>query len=230
MRQADDDGRGEPHRSPTTADFMDYWSALRLAETFPAGVDLAGQAGMKRLNAYRVALRAAAAAELAGDRTEAMALLAETFTELFYAQVGSGFGSRPYGFGPDVRTEPGLGGRIGGVFGTLASHVRGNFAGNIRNTGQKLGKRVDDLTAVTIELQQAMRVLALGIDYGRYVRFQRLTPQVTGRDEHRHVHTEYGYAPTREEFDDCQQFIITVALRLAEHDSTNAPPSWSAGR
>jgi hypothetical protein len=71
-----------------------------------------------------------------------------------------------------------------------------------------------------------MQVLALGIDYGRYLRFRRLVPVVHKLRGHRRVRAEPGYAPTREEYDECVQFVIAVSLRMAELEKLAAQPSW----
>jgi hypothetical protein len=52
----------------------------------------------------RARIKAAAAAETSGDRTEAMAQLAEAFRDLFDAQVGYGHGA--FGFGATIQHQP----------------------------------------------------------------------------------------------------------------------------
>jgi hypothetical protein len=54
-----------------------------------------------------------------------------------------------------------------------------------------------------VAMQRGMRVVLLGVDYGRYNRFEPLTPQVYGSGKHRQVQADAGYAPTREEYGDC---------------------------
>ena len=63
-------------------------------------------------------------------------------------------------------------------------------------------------------MQKAMRVIALGIDYGRFLRFEALTDM------------DLFYAPTREEYDYCVQFVIDAAFRIAE---VEANPSRRLG-
>lgn len=79
-------------------------------------------------------------------------------------------------------------------------------------------------------MQRGMRVMAIGIDYARYNRFVQLTPKVFGTGEHRQVRVDFDYAPTRHEYDDCVQFVITAALRLAELEADTAQPSWRRAR
>jgi hypothetical protein len=68
--------------------------------------------------------------------------------------------------------------------------------------------------------------MAVGLDYARYNRFDQLTPKVFGIGEHRMVQADFDYAPSREEYDYCVQFVIMTALRLAELDADTAKPSW----
>lgn len=66
-------------------------------------------------------------------------------------------------------------------------------------------------------MQFAMRVMALGINYRQFARFKQLTPSIVYfMDLHSERHTPPGYAPTSADFEFCCQFVITVALRIAE--------------
>ena len=176
----------------------------------------------------RAQLKAAAAAELAGDRTEAMAQLAEAFAELFSAGMGRGLGSGAYGFGRTVTSQPFLG--VSAMFNTIASSVHQNRRRRVAALGEKLGRHIDQLTEAVEAMQRGMRVIATGIEYARYNRFEALTPTVYGSGEHRHIQAVGGYAPSREEFEYCQQFVITVALRMAELEAHSAAPSWRPAR
>jgi hypothetical protein len=76
---------------------------------------------------------------------------------------------------------------------------------------------ISDMAEADAEMQRAMRVMALGIDYRQFERFQRLTPRILyslgcGKDRR----TRPDYAPTDDEFDFCCDFIVTAALRVAE--------------
>jgi hypothetical protein len=68
--------------------------------------------------------------------------------------------------------------------------------------------------------------MAVGLDYARYNRFDQLTPKVYGAGEHRQVQADWDYAPSRDEYDYCVQFVITAALRLAELEADTVRPSW----
>jgi hypothetical protein len=173
----------------------------------------------------RAKLKAAAAAEAAGDRREAMALLADGFNVLFYETVRPGIFSGPYGFGRTLRPDPMLKGSIGGMFQAIAS-LAGNKARGIQTIGKKLGDQFGALTEAVTEMQKAMRVIALGIDYARYLRFRQLTPQIYRSGDYKNIGAPVNYAPSRAEYDDCVLFVIGAALRFAELEASAAPPSW----
>ncbi len=65
-----------------------------------------------------------------------------------------------------------------------------------------------------------MRVMVLGSDYWQFERFKRMTPAIvyfmTGRQERR---APQGYAPTADDFGFCREFVVTAALRVAEHQT-----------
>ncbi len=71
-----------------------------------------------------------------------------------------------------------------------------------------------------------MRVMAVGLEYACYNRFDQLTPKVFGSGEYRRVQADVDYAPSRDEYDYCVQFVITATLRLAELEADTAKPSW----
>jgi len=108
----------------------------------------------------------------------------------------------------------------------MTALASGNQRRGIINIGRNVDKRIEELTNAAATMQRGMRVLALGIDYGRYDRFERLTPRVWGQGEYRQVRTDADYAPTREEYDYCVQFVVTVSLRIAEVEANAVPVSW----
>lgn len=78
-----------------------------------------------------------------------------------------------------------------------------------------------------------MRVLALGIDYARYTRFEQLTPrvsEVSGGEKQPVLLVDADHAPNPEEYDYCVQFVITAALRVAEVHASAVEPSWVRAR
>lgn len=179
----------------------------------------------------RARLKAAAAAEAAGDRKEAMAQLAEAFAELFRPYAGLPFGrAEAYGFGPTVRGGAGFPVGMGSAMGTVGRELRSNQARGLEATGKKVDDNLAQLNDVAGAMQRGMRVMAIGIDYARYNRFVQLTPKVFGTGEDRRVDADFDYAPTRQEYDDCVQFVIAAALRLAELEADAAQPSWRQAR
>jgi hypothetical protein len=179
----------------------------------------------------RSRLKAAAATEAAGDRKEAMAQLAEAFADLFRPYAGLPFGrAEAYGFGADAHGGHGFPVGMGSAMGTVGQALRSNQARGLQAIGKKVDDNLAQLNDVVAAMQRGMRVMALGIDYARYNRFEQLTPKVSGAGEHRRVSAEFDYAPTRQEYDDCVQFVIAVALRLAQLEADAAQPSWRQAR
>jgi len=82
---------------------------------------------------------------------------------------------------------------------------------------RRLASAIADEMKATREMQRAMRVMAFGIDYRQFARFEQLTPTIGyGLDGHIERQTPRGYAPTSADFEFCRQFVITAALRVAE--------------
>lgn len=198
---------------------------------FAVDFDSIAMADVVPQDSIRNLLNAATAAEAADDRTEAMALLREAFTELFETHAGW---SRPAAshFGPTLRTDPFLASNITGMVNALASSTpRPQDRRGVTAIGQKLGHHIEQLSKSVQAVQEGMRVLALGIDYNQYRRFEQLTPRVfNSGTENRHVGAEAGYLPSLEEFQECEQFVIETALRMAELDSRAIQPSWRVAR
>jgi hypothetical protein len=174
----------------------------------------------------RAMLRAASLADAAGDRVEAMALLWESFNHLFQERVGPPEWHSPYAFGPRVDRIGFFG--IAAMFHQIANAIKGEHSSGIARTGQKLSKLIDDLSDAVPQMQYATRVMALGLDYSRYARFRMLTPAVFGAGNERSVSPEPGYAPNKEEYEFCVQFVITASLRMAELEAQSLTPSWRA--
>lgn len=93
----------------------------------------------------------------AGDLPAAMAGLMIAFTEMiaYYSGQQPGGQESPFRFGPTI--------------------------GEYRNkdTRDDHRRQTEALSAASIEIQQAMRMLALGIDYNRYAQFKVLAPSPT---------------------------------------------------
>jgi hypothetical protein len=134
-----------------------------------------------------------------GDHTEALALLSEAFEYLLkdYADRKQRTDeSSPYTLWPrGIRT----------MFG--------------QNHDRELTKRLTEVEAGLERFQRAFRVLAMGVDYQRYARFELLVPFVPYfMDGHREVRAVPGLDVGDEEYQFCKQFVIETALHLAELD------------
>ena len=69
------------------------------------------------------------------------------------------------------------------------------------------------------DMQRAMRVLAMGLDYRRYARFELLVPLIfRSINGDRDVRPIPGLQLGDEEYQFCKQFVIETALHLAELD------------
>jgi len=170
----------------------------------------------------RETVKAATAAELAGDREEAMGKLAEAFDQLIGGQPSPGLSRRRFGtFGPTI--SPRL--RKDEIISILA-RPDGGRRGPVGGAS-RLAEEITQVITAGQAMQTALRMMALGLDYRRFDRFQLLTPRIMYYiDGHSDRRFPPGYAPSGAEFDYCRQFIITVALRMAELEAHTALPSW----
>jgi hypothetical protein len=199
----------------TAAAFGVAFDAIDMADVVP-------QEGIRKL------VKAAAAEEGAGRRQEAMARLAVAFAKLLYPYTRSP--SSRHGFGSRMPRTTSVNG-VGDALQSLAHEMRSRQAGNIRIVAQRVDRNISQLNVTVSAMQDGMRVLSLGIDYARYTLFEQLTPRIARDDEEKPVLTVAAdYAPTREEYDFCVQFLIGVALRVAEVDASAVKPSWVSAR
>jgi hypothetical protein len=175
----------------------------------------------------RKLLKAAATAEAAGDRSGAMAGLTLAFAKLFHPYARSQHS--PYGFGREMplnTTSEGMAAELH----NLAKETGSKRAANLRSAAQKADHSVSQLNATVSAMQRGLRIVALGIDYARFTRFEQLTPMMTGDEVQPMLLVDGDYAPNREEYDYCVQFVISAALRLAEIDANAVEPSWERAR
>jgi hypothetical protein len=78
-----------------------------------------------------------------------------------------------------------------------------------------------DLTASVQQLQTAVTVMSLGLDFRRFARFVSLTPQAWKdplTEEYKVTHRNTGYKLVPEDCRFCYDFVIESALRLQEFD------------
>jgi hypothetical protein len=135
------------------------------------------------------------------DHTEALALLSEAFEDLLsdYAHRKQGTGEfSPYTLWP------------------AGPHVGRTMQGH---HDPELTKRLEQTEDALDRIQRSFRVLAIGVDYRRYARFELLVPQVLQfMDGHREVRPVPGLSVGDDEYQFCKQFVIETALHLAELD------------
>lgn len=174
----------------------------------------------------RELLKTAAAAEAAGSRREAMTELAGAFAKLFRRYNWSQYSVYSFRERPLGLPSGGFGAEVAG----LANELGSKRARDLSNAGQRLDRNIMQLNAAKTMMQRGMQVLALGIDYARYTRFERLTPTTREDDEQQVPFTDHDYAPTRDEYDFCVRFVISAALRMAEVDANAVEPSWVRAR
>jgi hypothetical protein len=170
--------------------------------------------------------KSATKAAVASDRIEAMGQLAEAMDELLDGPHirRPDHPTQPFSIGPNL-SWPLDEHRIRAVLQQPDPQHRNMPA----RGAESLARQISTVTAIASAAQAALRIITLGVDYHRYNRFQQLTPRIhhymDGRIERSYPR---GYDPNQEEFDYCQQFLITVALRLAQVEADTMPPSWTA--
>ncbi|GGS98718.1 hypothetical protein GCM10010156_66060 [Planobispora rosea] len=159
-----------------------------------------------------------------GEHTGGMALLVDAFEELYRAHITSTGRRAPFAFGPNLPSAPREGEfrRAIGEGSPRGAHVV-----------PKVVRELHDVSETVRELQAAMRVLTLGVEYHDYLRFQHLTPTVVyTADGGRHVYPPENYTPTHDDFAYGQRFVVTAALRLAQiqtHLSDALVRMWRTG-
>jgi hypothetical protein len=202
----------------STASFFENNTPVAFGVAF-AAINMADVVPQESTRGMVTAATAAAAKQ---DFKEAMGLLAEAYDELLSDK------HRPRGFATFGQTIsfPMREGDIAKVL-RQPHQPRGPMPPNPAPLAQQIVK----MTEAIQEMQRGLRIMALGIDFRQFIRFEKLTPHVAWfMDGHKERFTQAGYGPTREEFDYCCQFLVTVALRLAELDVHAARPEWWPGR
>lgn len=103
------------------------------------------------------------------------------------------------------------------------------------NSGDKLGDFVDRVKESIEAMQDAIKILALGLDYRKYSKYKQLTPdlsRVLSGDWIIHRRFGYDQKPSQEDTMFCIDFVIESALALAEFDytvtNTDSPSSLEA--
>jgi hypothetical protein len=136
-----------------------------------------------------------------GDYTEALALLSEALDGLLkdYADRKRAVD----GFSPFPAAPP-----PPRFMGVLPGH----------DHDPELVDQIDKLTGALERMQRAVSVLAMGLDYRRYARFELLVPHISYLSQSRQVRLARGLQVGDEEYQFCKHFVIETALHLAEMD------------
>jgi hypothetical protein len=180
-----------------------------------ADISLADLIAQKRT---RDMVNSAYSAAATGDIKEAMGLLAEAYDELFNSH---GSRDRFPAFGETIPFPM----SVSDIARVLAQPPQPKRP--MPPNPHPLAQQIVSVTKAVQEMQRGLQVMALGLDFRQFSRFRQLTPHVAWfADHHKERFVQPGYDPTREEFDYCCQFLVTVALRLAELDVHAARPAW----
>ncbi|MEU7851343.1 hypothetical protein AB0B69_28465 [Micromonospora parva] len=177
----------------------------------------------------RKRLNGAIAADRDGKRTEAMGLLLLAFHELFDPHQRPA--SRVFGQQGPIRPFE-LGGKVDwplspGDLERVLSDLSDQSRRSPVRGGERLASQINQVTKVATATQTAVRMIALGIDFYRFARFEALTPiyiPTFGNPDG--WRAPDNYAPNDEELQYCLQFVVDVALRLAVIEGHLAAPSW----
>jgi hypothetical protein len=186
----------------TATDFFDE----NTPRVFGIPFDSVSLVEMVQCERARTLLREAQATLVNDQRKEALEKTALAFTALlddYEDSVQDGFDS-PFRFDPQ-------GPRI------MSSPRFRDYS--LREFGSSVYQMFDGVGRSLSRLSQALRILALGIDYRRYVRFQRLTPRVEpGLRGPVTVSRHLGEAPSGAECNGCIDFVVDCAIHLQQLD------------
>ncbi|MFH8475729.1 hypothetical protein [Streptomyces sp. NPDC018000] len=139
----------------------------------------------------------------ADDKVFAMGGLAIAFQELLRHYTDrriEGFGRPPFSFGNRLRF----------------------FQPDKDQQGSAVSRQLTALTTTTMELQEALQVIALGIDYARYAHFNVMVPAVDKYEDGSIVLavTDMDMATTADDYQQARLFVIESALQAARTDAT----------
>lgn len=122
------------------------------------------------------------------------------------------YGTSPFFFGPSLTFLDSH--HINLDFESKRSSVFGS------SSADRLAEFIDKVKASIEAMQEAIKILALGLDYRKYTKFKRLTPYVAitmaGPVVSRKSYTRY--KPSTEDAMFCIDFVVESSLSLAEFD------------
>jgi len=147
-----------------------------------------------------------------GDTLSALDKIAVAFAEMirdYEVRKRDRFCSSPFFFGRNM------------CF--VSSHFMGLAGKPLSSPEKKLADFIDGVKESIESMQEAMKMLALGLDYRKYAKFRRLTPFVRilmSGDNITMRRLDEESKPTVEEARFCIDFVLESALALAEFDYT----------
>lgn len=147
-----------------------------------------------------------------GDTLAALDKIALAFAEMIHdyeVRKRDRFYSSPFFFGRNLAFHN--------------SFFMGFRGESMSSPGGRLGEFIDTVKESIESMQDAIKILALGLDYRKYSRFRRLTPSLTMTMSGNYViGRRFGEEnkPTVEDARFCVDFVLESALALAEFDYT----------
>lgn len=164
--------------------------------------------GLVTQNFARDYLKQADDAAAKGEFTKAMAYLGEAFDALlddYDKRKRIRYSQTAFSFGRDY-------------------HFTTRFMVNkVRRADRDMGEFLEKTQDSVMRLQQAVRVMSVGLDYRAYARFDMITPTVLrgvneGGQEAWQIISVPGLQITQQDYNFARSFVVTTSLRLAEGD------------
>lgn len=143
-----------------------------------------------------------------GEITQAMAYLSEAFDALlddYDKRKRINYRQSAFSFGSDYR------------------FTTRSMLNKIRREDRDMGEFLEKTQDSVVRLQQAVRVMSVGLDYRSYARFAMITPNILrGVNERGETGLQIIAVPglqlTQQDYDFARSFVVTTSLRLAEVD------------
>lgn len=180
--------------------------------------------------AARDEIRKAQALQVTTDLTAAVQCAATAFDMIVHdyeKRKQDRFGRSPFFLGERLPTMTGRS-LINQSLGTSGGSVRGREGGS-RLDLAKVTKFADAITTTVRDLQAALKIMALGLDFRKYSRFSYLTPRVHRMQDGTYRVQQIQQSPlvtlSWEECEFCIDFVIESSLTLQEFDYTRIPDS-----
>jgi len=139
------------------------------------------------------------------DCIESVAVAFDELISIYEDSKSNYFGNSPFYFGKDLTF--------------LSSHSIGIGWDWDDKVGRKLGEFVDKVKDSLDGIQKAVKIMSLGIDYKKFVKFNLLTPSITRTMGGKHVAEVWGKKKwTKENCQYCIDFVFDSSLKLQDFD------------